>query len=342
MQALVKRGGSFDGTELERVPIPQSDGDRALLRVLAAGVCATDLHLADGDALSSGPVVLGHEIVGEITDPGSSAFDRGERVVGFPLYYRCGRCPACWRGAWNLCPYRVSAGVKSDGGFSEYVVLPGESLRKMPKNVEPGEAVMCEPLACAYHAVVEVGAIRAGERAVVTGAGALGLLVLQVAVARGASVAVLERRPGTRADLSKALGAEAVFTGEEAASQALEWSDGVGVDLAVECAGSPAAASAALSLLGAGGRYVQVGTFGGPMPVEFNALSSREASLLTSFASTPASWDAAVELVSNGDVQLAPMFSGALSLADWKEGFQRTRRGEGVRTVLIPVRRTDR
>lgn len=112
MRALVKRGDGFEGTELENVPIPDVIGDRTVLRVLAAGICATAIHLADGKTLPRGPVVLGHEIVGEVASPGASAYSRGDRMVGYPLYYRCRRCPACKRGAWNLPGTSVSSACR--------------------------------------------------------------------------------------------------------------------------------------------------------------------------------------------------------------------------------------
>lgn len=341
MWAVVKRGSGFAGTRLEEVPTPRNAGDQVLLKVLAGGICGTDVRLADGDALTGGPVALGHEIVGEVADPGQTTFGRGEQVVGFPLYYWCGHCPACRSGAWNLCPERLSAGVKADGGFAEYVLLPREVLRPVPAVVEPSEAVMCEPLACSYHAVVEAGNVQAGERVVVVGAGTIGLIAVQVAVARGARVAVLECCSGPRVELATDFGADMVFVGADAADQAYDWCGDEGADAIVECAGAPEIVSASLALLGTRGRYVKLGTFGSPVTVDLDAMSRKEVQVLTAFASKPTSWDAALTMIRSRTVQLSPLLSAVLPLSRWVEGFERTRRGEGVKMVLDPTQEAD-
>lgn len=183
-------------------PVPSRDSGELLVRVLACGVCRTDLHLAEGDLPAHRrPVVPGHEVVGEVVacDPAATGFDLGERV-GIPwLRGTCGRCGFCLRGRENLCPRSRFTGWDADGGYAEFTTVPAAYAYRLPAGYTDAEVA---PLLCAG-----VIGYRAWRRARVPAGGVLGLygfgasahLTAQVAVAGGARVHVLTRSARARA-----------------------------------------------------------------------------------------------------------------------------------------------
>ncbi|MFO8149237.1 MAG: alcohol dehydrogenase catalytic domain-containing protein, partial [Trueperaceae bacterium] len=136
---------------VDRVPLPEVGAGDALLRVLAAGVCATDRKLAVRGAPGGGPRVLGHEIVAEIVTPGTSRLPAGTRVAVAPNLGE-GSCPACRRGATNLCPDYRAFGIHLDGGMAEYLRVPRAAveaghLLRVPDGLADLDAALLEPLA---------------------------------------------------------------------------------------------------------------------------------------------------------------------------------------------------
>jgi alcohol dehydrogenase, propanol-preferring len=204
----VVRPGPVAGRPLELrdepVPVP-SDGE-LLVRVLACGVCRTDLHVAEGDLpVHRQEVVPGHEVVGEVVT-GSGAFRPGERV-GIPwLRGTCGECRFCRRGAENLCPRSVYTGWDADGGYADYATVPSAYALTLPGGYADTELA---PLLCAG-----IIGYRALKRAEVPDGGRLGIygfggsahLTAQVAIARGATVHVVTRGAAAR-ELAMSLGA---------------------------------------------------------------------------------------------------------------------------------------
>jgi len=131
------------------LPIPEPEAGQILLRVLACGVCHTDLHIAEGDLpLRKSPVVLGHQVVGEVVEvgPGVFRFEKGQRVGLFWLAWACGECSFCRRGLENLCPKAQFTGYTVDGGFAEYTRAFADFAFPLPEDLPPEEEA---PLLCA-------------------------------------------------------------------------------------------------------------------------------------------------------------------------------------------------
>jgi alcohol dehydrogenase, propanol-preferring len=191
------------------LPVPEPDPDEVLVRVLACGVCRTDLHVADGDLPPLGrPVVPGHEIVGEVVRCGAQVVGRapGDRV-GIPwLGWTCGRCAYCRAGRENLCPSARFTGYHRDGGFAEYAVVDARFAFPLPRALDP---VASAPLLCAgligYRAWRMAGDAR---RLGIYGFGGAGHLVAQLARDAGQEVFAFVRPGDDRAEaFARALGA---------------------------------------------------------------------------------------------------------------------------------------
>ncbi|VFA98070.1 Alcohol dehydrogenase [Nocardia cyriacigeorgica] len=192
-------------------PIPVSQAGDLLVRVLACGVCRTDLHVVEGDLdVHRRSVVPGHEVVGEVvTTSGATRFAVGDRV-GIPwLRHTCGTCRYCLRGAENLCPYSRYTGWDDDGGYAEYATVPSDFALALPAGYPDAELA---PLLCAgiigYHALLRAE-LPAGGVLGIYGFGGSAHLTAQVAIARGARVHVMTRGEAAR-ELATALGAASV------------------------------------------------------------------------------------------------------------------------------------
>ncbi|MFZ0294469.1 MAG: zinc-dependent alcohol dehydrogenase [Candidatus Sulfotelmatobacter sp.] len=198
---------------IEDVPRPEPGDDEVLIEVEVCGVCHSDLHVADGDWKQFGsivkkPLILGHEIVGEVVERGSAvqSVQVGERV-GVPwLQWTCGRCEFCREGNENLCVRQRITGVMVDGGYAEFAKAPASHVVKIPANLPSEQAA---PLLCAgvtVHRALKQAKVQTGQRLAVFGVGGLGHLAIQVGRAAGAEVVAIDVAEEKLA-LAKSLGA---------------------------------------------------------------------------------------------------------------------------------------
>lgn len=220
----VRRPGPIDEGPLDRVrePVPEPAADELLVRVLACGVCRTDLHVAEGDLpVHRVGVVPGHEVVGEVVAVGpavgsgaadsrfADTFAVGDRVGIAWLRHTCGACKYCLRGAENLCPRSEYTGWDADGGYAEFATVPAAYALRLPAGYDDAELA---PLLCAG-----IIGYRSLQRAELPPGGRLGLygfggsahIAAQVALARGAELHVMTRDPAAQ-ELALELGASSV------------------------------------------------------------------------------------------------------------------------------------
>jgi L-iditol 2-dehydrogenase len=300
------------------------------LRVEATGVCGTDLHIEAGEYPSVPPVTMGHEVCGvvDLLGDGVDGGWNGVRVVSETYFATCGRCALCRAGRPNLCERRQSIGTHVDGAFAPRVVVPAHGLHRLPPGLGAVEGSLSEPLACVCQSLLDPPVISAGDRVLVLGPGAIGLLAAQVARAAGGAVTI-QGAPGDAARLALAaeLGFGAVVAGEAPAG---------GFDVVVECSGSGPGIAQALESVRRGGRIVQIGLRGAPVTVDWDLICFHELTITSGFASTPASWRRAMALLGSGAVALGPLVSTVLPLARWREAFDDSRAGRAVKAVLEP------
>jgi threonine dehydrogenase-like Zn-dependent dehydrogenase len=241
------------------------------VRVRDCGVCGSDLKMWAGThAFLRPPLLLGHEVYGIVDALGTDTNGTvtGTPVVVFPAV-GCGTCFHCLRDQPQLCSDMRFYGGQLPGGLAEYVVVPEANVIRVPDSVPDEQRVLIEPLAVAVHAVERAAAL-AGEKALVIGAGAIGLFTALVARARGLEVLVAEVASPRRLRAA-ALGLDTVDPGEtplaEAVSRLIRPE---GADLVFECVGAQPTIAAALSLTRKGGRTVVVGN--APAELQLNGL----------------------------------------------------------------------
>ncbi len=313
------------------------------LRVKAAGICGTDLHIYKDEFRSWPPVVLGHEVAGEIAEVGEDVTDLEPdmRVTTETYFSTCGACRYCRNGQQNLCLNRRSIGSAVNGGFTHFVVVPAHNIHGLPDSVDFESGALTEPLACVVHGVLGAPTVAPGDVAVVAGPGAIGLLTLQVVKSAGATVVVLGMEADTRRlELARDLGADYTFNVQEQNPKALIadiTSEGLGADVVYECSGAGPAANQLIDLARRRGRYVQIGLFGPPVSWDLDQLCYKELVATGSNASVPSAWLRAVRLMETGRVQTKPLITHVYDITDWGEAFATFDSKSGIKTLLRPV-----
>jgi L-iditol 2-dehydrogenase len=342
MKALMKVAPGPGNLELREIPEPAPGPGEVVVRVAATGICGSDLHIQDDEYKVVPPVVIGHETAGTVAAVGAgvTAWKPGDHVTSQTTISTCGRCELCRSGRTNLCPERRFLGGHVHGGFAEYFVVPERNLLRVPEQVSLEAAALTEPLACCVHGVLEVAEPAPDSIVVVSGPGPIGLLCAQLARTAGASVIIL----GTPADttrfaLARRLGFEYLVDVQEtdpvAAVEAI--TGGKGADLCIEAAGAAASLDQCLRLAPRGGRVLQIGLYGRPVPVAVDTLVLKELQLLGSFSSTPTSWPLALDLLAAGKVQTEPLVTSRRPLAEWEAAFQAARQKAEGKILLIPA-----
>ena len=273
---------------------------------------------------------MGHEVSGVVAELGEGV-DRewdGARVVTETYFSTCGECAYCRSGRPNLCAHRRSIGSYVDGGFARFVHVPERNLHRIPDWLDGRAAAMAEPLACCCHSLLDPSRVGRGEDVLVIGPGPIGLLAAQVGRALGGRVHVRGTpRDEVRLGAARALGFATSTTDDGAVGE---------YDVVVECSGSGAGMSFGLESTRRAGRYVQIGLAGKPVTVPFDLVCFRELLVSSGNASTPVSWARAVELIETRQVELEPLLSEVVPLAEWERAFASTRAGAGIKYVLAP------
>jgi L-iditol 2-dehydrogenase len=321
--------------------VPEPAADELLLRIEAAGICGTDLHLRAGEYPCRAPVTLGHEFAGTVMALGRDVSDWaiGERVTSMPFARVCGQCWACQAGDFGQCAARRSYGSGVDGGFAEYLAVKASGAYRLPAHVPIQAGALTEPLACVTKAVHEVGQLQPGESVVILGPGPIGLLATQVVLAGGGvSILLGLRRDASRLRLGRELGAPHTLWADDIdiVTQVLALTQDDGAAVVLECSGALPAFDLALALARRGGRVIQVGLFGRPVSTGLDALVLKALTVRGSFASSRASWAKALELLQAGVVKPERLISHQFGLDEWEAAFRQAADGSGLKVIFTP------
>jgi L-iditol 2-dehydrogenase len=330
VRGLTKLAPGAGHVELSDRPEPAAAPGHVVLDVVAAGICGTDIHIHDGEYASLPPVTMGHEVSGVVADLGEGVDDawRGARVVTETYFSTCGRCRFCLDGRINLCPERRSIGSFVDGGFAPRLHVPARNLHRIPDWLDGRVAAMTEPLACCCQSLLNPERAGAGDAVLVVGPGPIGLLAAQVARAAGGDVHVRgTSRDAPRLDAAGRLGFTTSTTDDGSAGD---------FDVVIECSGHEAGMTFAFESARRGARYVQIGLAGKPVSIPFDLVCFGELTVTSGNASTPASWERALQLIGDRQVDLEVLLSGAVPLTEWERAFAATRSGAGIKYVLVP------
>lgn len=307
----------------EERDIPEVKDNEVLVRLEYVGICGSDLHYyetgAIGDYVVKPPFVLGHEPGGVVVETGKNVkhLKVGDRVALEPGK-TCGHCEFCKTGRYNLCPDVVFfATPPVDGVFQEYVAHEADLCFKLPDHVSTMEGALIEPLAVGFHAAMQ-GEAKAGQTAVVMGAGCIGLVTMMALKAMGVSRVYVVDIMQKRLDKAMELGADGVINGSEvdAVETVMKLTEGKGCDLAVETAGTQITTVQAIHMTKKGSTIVLVGySKSGEMTLPMSLVLDKELTFKTVFRYRHI-YPMAIEAVASGKVNLKGIVTDIFSLDD--------------------------
>ncbi len=345
LAAVLHRPGDL---RLERVPRPQTGAGDLVLRVTAAAICGTDLRIIDGTKTKGVryPVVLGHEIAGEIveTSVGVDQFVVGERVAVTPIDY-CQRCCDCIEGRENQCGQGSILGYDYPGGFAQYVHLPAHMVMSgnvvtLPASVSDGAGSLLEPLACCLNGG-ELSGVRRGDSLLIMGCGPIGLMHLLLSQVAGAHPIIMADPDHTRRERAGSLGATVVVSNDrlQLESAVREATHGRGVQHAILATGAPAAADLALAQVRNGGSLNLFAGLAndGYLTLSGNRIHYGEIRVVGTSSSTRAHYHQALNLVEKGLVDLDKLVSHRFPLDRIAEAIDTVRSQQGLRVIVDPT-----
>jgi L-iditol 2-dehydrogenase len=304
---------------LRDIEIPTVSGDEVLVKVSACGVCATDLHIFQGDVPSVAfPIVPGHEAVGMVAGVGPDVGDLsvGQRAV---------------------VEGKAGTGFTRNGAYAEYLTVPRSQIIPLADHVDAVDATLIDPLACAINAVNRAE-VQGEQQVVVVGMGSSGLCTLAALKAlTSARVAVVDRHDD-KLEIARQFGAELTLHSgrDDVLERIKEWTGSDGAERVIEVTGKAEAARLALSLLTRRGRLVVYGVFDGPVEIDLSSITFREAEVVGAVGS-PGTYELATELVSSGRVNLRPIVSRTISLGEVPDLFSGPALAKTERKVVVSL-----
>jgi threonine 3-dehydrogenase len=340
MRALSKlRAGP--GLDLVDVAVPTPGDGEVLLRMEAASICGTDLHLFEWDEWAADnllpPRILGHELAGTVaaTGRGVTRVKEGD-LVGVESHLVDWTCATCRRGDPHLCQNLRVIGVHADGGFAEHAVIP-EANAIESNGLDPAVVALQEPMGNAVHAAF-VEPIE-GRSVLVTGCGPIGLCAVGIAKAGGASVVVATDTEPFRLELARSMGADLALDGAdpETLRRIGDATSGDGVEVVLEMSGAAPALDLALRVVARGGRISLLGIFGEPPTVDLSERVIMQGLRLHGVYGRRIydTWERTQALL-RGGLDVSPIITHRLPLHEWQQAFDLIASRHAGKVVLLP------
>jgi L-iditol 2-dehydrogenase len=337
---------------IEERPIPKISGGELLVKVAASGICGSDVM--EWYRIKKAPLVLGHEIAGEVVETGNGAdrslfkshrdrYKKGDRVF-VSHHVPCNTCRYCLSGNHSVCDTLRKTNF-DPGGFSEYIRAPEINVDRgvflLPDNISFEEGTFIEPLACVLRGLKK-SSMREGQRVLIIGSGISGLLFVQAVRALGAGRIIATDINDYRLNAALRLGADAIISAkEDVPSELRQVNDGLLADLVVICTGAPAAIAQALKSVDKGGTVL----FFAPAEPGINIqiplwdIWRDGITMTTSYAGAPSDIAAAIELLAGRRLNVKDMITHRLSLMETGLGFQLVAKAQDSIKVIIEPQR---
>ena len=339
MKAVLFDGNLQPAVAMVDRPIP-TEGE-VLLRVLRAGICGTDLSILSGrHPRARAPLVLGHEVAARVYEMGATArathsgLQIGDLVTIEPII-SCGQCVACRTGVPHVCSSLRLYGIDLPGGMAEFMTVRADRLVPAPQGMSPEMVVLAEPLAVAVHSVRLAG-LRYGDSVCVIGGGPIGLLIALVARKSTSKPVLISEPEPSRRRVAEKLGFEVVDPSSSSLEEIVGMrSQGRGIDVVFESAGSQGAVSSATRIARPRGTVVQVSMPKEPRTVSLVELTFKELVLKGVRVYEPFDFEHAIELLQSDAELFAPLLSRPFALDEAADAFEAARSGDkGLRIIL--------
>lgn len=336
--------------EMAEKPKIQNEDD-VIIKVKAVGICGSDIsrYAKLGPYIEG--MIFGHEFSGEVVEVGAKVKDIkiGDRVAGCPTFY-CGKCYNCRVGELARCEKLTVIGARHPGAFAEYVALPEENIVPIPDHVDFDTASMIEPSAVVVHGFKRT-TMQPGAEVAVMGCGNIGLLAIQWAKIFGAKKVYAIDIDDEKLAVAKEVGADILINSlkKPAHEQIAEHTDGLGVDVAIESAGSPITSAQVFALPKKGGEVVFLGIPYGDVNIErfyFEQIVRNELTVLGSWNAISApfpgdEWSTTVHYMSTGQINVKPIITHRLQLAQGPDTFKKIINREGTYGKVLFYPETD-
>jgi L-iditol 2-dehydrogenase len=327
---------------LEELPVPEIGAGELLIRTRASGICGSDLM--EWYRIKKAPLVLGHEITGEVAKVGDrvEGFDVGDRVFS-SHHVPCGKCRYCLAGHQSVCDLLRTTHF-DPGGFAEYIRVPQINVElgtlRIPDTMTFDEGSFIEPLACVVRAQ-RFAHLKAGQTVLVVGSDISGLLHIQLARARGAARILATDISEFRLRAAQQFGADATFHGaEDVPARVRDLNDGRPADLVIVCTGAMPAIEQAIQSVDRGGTllFFAPTAAGVNVPIPLFEYWRDEISVVTSYAGSGADLKESLELIRDRKVRVGSMVTHRLPLGEAGRGFQLTESGQdSIKVILDPL-----
>jgi threonine 3-dehydrogenase len=347
MRALRKTDAGH-GAELVEIPTPRPGPGEVLLRVEAASICGTDLHIYRWDPWAAGripalPMTFGHEVAGPVAAIGPEVHHlRLGKFVSAEGHVFCGFCPPCRSGRAHICERLRILGVDFDGGFAEYVVIPERNAWEVDARIPPDVASIHDPFGNAVHAAfISGGAAEiVGAVVVVLGCGPIGLFALGVTRAAGARLVIAVEPNEFRMDLAKRMGADLVLdpSQEDPTAAVMKATEGHGAEVVLEMSGAPTAVDQGTRMLARGGRLSLLGLPSEPVPLDLtDQVIFKEARLFgVTGRELFRTWQQTTTMLATGMVDPTPVITHRFSMERFEEAFEVMASGRSGKVILLP------
>lgn len=334
MRACVFEGK--DRFSLQEVPTPTPQRGEVLIRVRAAGICGTDIHILRGEYFQDFPIIAGHEFAGEIAalGEGVEGFSVGERVTADPNIF-CDQCYFCKINKNNHCLNFSAVGVTRNGAFAEYVTVPAKCVFPLPPGLSFVEGAMAEPLACAVYGV-QRSHIRPGEKVLIFGAGPIGLLLLSLFRVSGAASVVVVDLSETRLEHALRRGADEVLRADGSEAKRLREIAPFGFEVVVDATGVPEVMEKAVAFVEPDGTFLLFGVAprGASMRLEPYEVFRRDLRIVGSFA-VKKTMQYALNLLGSGALSVADLVSSRYPLERFGDALEEVLTGKDRLKVQI-------
>jgi 2-desacetyl-2-hydroxyethyl bacteriochlorophyllide A dehydrogenase len=327
---------SANNLKTKKKPVPKVKDDKVLIKIKMCGLCGTDTLIYQGLFPVNFPYSPGHEYSGVVADIGKEVkqIKVGDRVVVNPNC-NCGLCYYCRRGLSNLCENLKRSGIKSNGGFADYCLVPEKIAYPIPKSVSFKQAVLIEPLSCCLHAIDEAN-IRAGDIVAIIGGGTMGLISLELCRNAGVKKIILSEPIEKKKKLAKKLGASTVCSPLKGnLSSTVKSLSPRGADVIIDNVGRPDTIKEAFRSLRRKGRLILSGLVlqKFDLPISPFEITKNEIEIKGAFLN-PGTFVRAIKAIKTKKIKAQSLITHEFPLGDINKAFETAKKEEAIKVVV--------
>lgn len=341
MKALVKPARA-EGARLEQVAVPVARAGEVLVKVSAAAICGTDIHIYQWNKWAQGrlkpPLIFGHEFCGEVVALGEGVTDLALGTkVSAEGHFTCGKCYFCRTGQGHICRDVQIIGVDTDGCFAEYVRAPRGNIWELDPDIATEVAAIHDPFGNAVHTALVDTLV--ANTVLVTGCGPIGLIAIAIAKKAGASAVFASDLNDYRLDLARQLGADRLYKAgqDDMVAGVLAATDGLGADALLEMAGHPSSINDGLRALRSGGWVSLLGLPDGPVAIDLaDQVIFKGAKIYGINGRRMYDTWYKMQALLRGGLDLTPVITHRFSFAQYEQAFALAISGNSGKIILYP------